>query len=465
MPTTTRARKNSVDSAKSPRAKRRRIDNITDVDNSKTQKKRKEIGQLVEQTSDNRILVPSKSEPLRARKQTAESSSSQTTVTSATGNVGVFAAAAERANIEAARAELMRASGDTTKNVFAASAAALLPTSDDGAGAPNSIMQTIARGRAVEQNAHHQGATKPVSAAADSGNEMRTGTKRKRKKLLPTPTSGLTATQLTPLANSTGAVKPSPNSKRCCKSDLKRCLRVGDWIENIRVNRKILEERNGNQKLLAQFDGENFIDYQTEEHYRSISDWVKRRMVDLGALSPKSNISGWDYAVVHREEANQKWTTTTLRLLVEQTKQKMEMMRSNMKEQRSSGGGSSNSIVSPLTPIQFGSSTPTGFLSSNQFGNTPQAPQRPQQQPQQQQQQQQQQRQQLQDGIDDHQSLQPFFPPTMPIMRKRSMQESGNSFGSVGQATNEQTQDDILRSRLSRMREQVVELENILYTH
>lgn len=190
-----------------------------------------------------------------------------------------------------------------------------------------------------------------VADSPSSPSDTTQTTKRKRKNLLPTPTSGLTATQITDdgdAAEGDGDDKDSatpPSAKRCCKSDLKRCLRVGDWIENIRIPRRILEEKNGGKKLLAQFDGQNFVDYQTEKEYRSISDWIKQRMLDLGAISESSNISGWDYAVVHRDGR-----TTTLRLLVEETKQKMELMRTTMKEQRQN--------PSPLTPSICTGSSP-----------------------------------------------------------------------------------------------------------
>ena len=136
------------------------------------------------------------------------------------------------------------------------------------------------------------------------------------------------------------------SSKRCCKSDLKKCLRAGDIIENNRVPEHILKANNDGKKLLAMFDGQNFIDLQTEKSYRSVTNWVKDRMLSLGKISTTSNISGWDYAIVHRDNR-----TTTLRLLVEETKQKADQMRAAMKEQRE------GTFTSPLVSTMFSEST------------------------------------------------------------------------------------------------------------
>lgn len=265
----------------------------------------------VEQSSDNRILVPAKNEKLQMRKQTLNVADSDK-ITASTGRLGVFGLAAERANIEAARAELAKSAANRQRAAVHSRPQTL-----------SSIAKTIAAGKEVQSDAAQE-AARQVSH------------KRKRKNLAPTPTSGITATKVTTSADaprqSNSAVASSKN-KRCCKSDLQRCLRIGDWIEISRVSEDKLAEKNGGNRLLAQFDGQNFIDHQTETKYRSLSSWVKRRMVDLGLLSPSSNISGWDYVVMHREEADGTVSTKSLRVLVEQTKQKMQMMRRNMKEQ------------------------------------------------------------------------------------------------------------------------------------
>ena len=188
--------------------------------------------------------------------------------------------------------------------------------------------------------------------------------KNKRKRVLPSPTSGLTATQTDGNKSSEEEDDEllTPSSKRCCKSDLKRCLRAGDLIENSRVPEHILKARNGGKKLLAQFDGQNFIDMQTEKSYRSITNWVKDRMLDLGKISTTSNISGWDYAIVHREGR-----TTTLRLLVEETKQKADQMRAAMKEQRD------GTFTSPMLSTMFSESTSPMLGSSSNSIYKPQS--------------------------------------------------------------------------------------------
>ncbi len=190
---------------------------------------------------------------------------------------------------------------------------------------------------------------------------------KKRKRVLPTPTSGLTATH-EEKSNSDDDELLTPSSKRCCKSDLKRCLRAGDLIENSRVPEHILKQRNGGKKLLAQFDGQNFIDMQTEKSYRSITNWIKERMMDMGKISTTSNISGWDYAIVHRDGR-----TTTLRLLVEETKQKADQMRVAMKEQRE------GTFTSPMLSTMFNdsSSGTLGSSSSNILYNKPQTQLKP----------------------------------------------------------------------------------------
>lgn len=183
------------------------------------------------------------------------------------------------------------------------------------------------------------------------------------KHVLPTPTSGLTATKNSDSDNDDADDTMSSSSKRCCKSDLKRCLRAGDIIENSRVPENILKAHNGGKKLLAQFDGQNFIDLQTEKSYRSVTNWVKDRMMELGKLSKSSNISGWDYAIVHREGR-----TTTLRLLVEETKQKADQMRAAMKDQRD------GTFTSPMLSTSFNDSGNAllGSSSNSIFKQTPQ---------------------------------------------------------------------------------------------
>lgn len=265
--------------------------------------------------------------------------------------------------------------------------------------------------------------------------------KTTRKNLLPTPTSGLTATQVNDDDEDDAADASTPTSgKRCCKSDLKRCLRVGDWIENIRIPQHILKARNDGKKLLAQFDGQNFIDYQTEKKYRSISDWIKQRMIDLNAISETSNISGWDYAVVHREGR-----TTTLRLLVEETKQKMEMMRNTMKEQRQSN--------SPLTPLSF---TPSFTTSSSITGNSPLV---------------------SSSFGNSLMNSSPFYSSSpLPndykfVQQQQQKVVTTPSFGlgsltttnNVGNTSTTVPNDVLLHSRLQNARQQVAELEQLLY--
>lgn len=150
----------------------------------------------------------------------------------------------------------------------------------------------------------------------------------------------------------------TPSSKRCCKSDLKKCLRAGDIIENNRVPEHILKTYNDGKRLLAVFDGQNFVDLQTEKSYRSVTNWVKDRMLSLNKISTTSNISGWDYAIVHRDGY-----TTTLRLLVEETKQKADQMRAAMKEQRE------GTFTSPMVSTMFSESI-SPLLGSSSLSNS-----------------------------------------------------------------------------------------------
>lgn len=308
----------------------------------------REASDLLQQTSDNRTQIPNAASVLHARRQTPvidcvdsiDSLSPERPLLEFTPSN----AAASSDVLPTANNFITTNATSTVTNATTAVTRAgdlLSPTMVQILDVATKNKINNKNNETVDSGASDNGVGKGSSNSkngSDSNNDN-SGGKRKRKNLLPTPTSGLTATQIESAEQGGDGGELTPLSgKRCCKSDLKRCLRVGDWIENIRVPRHILETRNGGKKLLAQFDGQNFIDYQTEKHYRSISDWIKQRMLDLGAISETSNISGWDYAVVHRDGR-----TTTLRLLVEETKQKMELMRSTMKEQCQS--------QSPLTPL------------------------------------------------------------------------------------------------------------------
>jgi len=216
----------------------------------------------------------------------------------------------------------------------------------------------------------------------------------------------------------------SSKTKRCCKRDLKLCLHVGDLIENIRVDPDTLREKNGNQRLLAEFDGENFIDCYTNESFRSISDWVKKRMVSMVIISPKSNISGWDYTVVHRDG-----TKVALRLLVENTKKKMERMRQGVGAGTGTLSASSNSGSASTSPNenfeskdQLSRSVDHSILAQKTSASFPS-------------------------------SLRPFVPPSFGV---------GQTFASkVHQETNSQS-DFTIHERLQKARAEASALEKIL---
>ena len=239
----------------------------------------------VEQGSDNKLQVPSKDQKLTIRKQTPL----------ALANVQAFASESEQRRIQSVRDKLTAVAAN---------------------GNPNSIEATIAVGQAVE-NGEEQF---PIGSSTTE----RKMNKRKRQNLMPTPQSGRTATQQSP--GSAGGETPR---KRCCKSDLKRCLRIGDILENDRVDEGILRERNNGNKLLARFDGESFIDCDNGRKYNSLTSWVKDRMIELGVLSANSNISGWNYAVVKRTE-NGYEQTIAVRQLVEETKKKMQALHNGI---------------------------------------------------------------------------------------------------------------------------------------
>lgn len=131
---------------------------------------------------------------------------------------------------------------------------------------------------------------------------------------------------------------PSPGTKRCCKKDLKRCLRVGEILEVTRVDQHYLDEYNNGEKIRARFTGQNFFDLSKNTKYRSLSQWVKKRLVDVGALGVNSNISGWDFVAVERDGRKQ-----ALRMLVD---------NDNDASSRSSGSST-------------GSTPPTGVLVTN----------------------------------------------------------------------------------------------------
>lgn len=105
---------------------------------------------------------------------------------------------------------------------------------------------------------------------------------------------------------------PSPGTKHYCKRDLKRTLRVGEIVEVTRVDQHYLDAHNNGERIQSRFTGEDFYDLHTNMTYRSVSEWVKKRMVDVGALGHKSNISGYDYCAVERDGRKQ-----ALRMIVD----------------------------------------------------------------------------------------------------------------------------------------------------
>lgn len=113
-------------------------------------------------------------------------------------------------------------------------------------------------------------------------------------------------------ATSPSTSPSSCGTKRCCKQDLKRCLRIGETVEIIRVEQHLLDRYNQGRKIRAQFTGNELYDLDQNRSYRSLSRWVKQRMVDVCALSPTSNISGWDFVSVIRDG-----TKSSLRVLIE----------------------------------------------------------------------------------------------------------------------------------------------------
>lgn len=108
------------------------------------------------------------------------------------------------------------------------------------------------------------------------------------------------------------ASTPSPSTKRCCKKDLQRCVRVGEILEVTRVEQHYLDAFNQGEKISGRFTGSDIFDLTQNITYRSLSKWVKKRLVDVGALGHKSNISGWDFVAVERDGRKQ-----SLRMLVE----------------------------------------------------------------------------------------------------------------------------------------------------
>ena len=105
---------------------------------------------------------------------------------------------------------------------------------------------------------------------------------------------------------------PSPGTKRCCKKDLQRVLQIGEILELTRAEQHYLNEYNNGEKIRARFTGNGFYDLSKNMTYRSLSQWVKKRLVDVGALGVNSNISGWDFVAVKRGGKN-----VALRILID----------------------------------------------------------------------------------------------------------------------------------------------------
>lgn len=130
--------------------------------------------------------------------------------------------------------------------------------------------------------------------------------------LLPVPVLRQGRSDRRNLYQSQDGLAPSPSTKRCCKQDLKRCLKVGEILEVTRVEQHYLDAFNQGEKIRGRFTGNDIFDLTQNIPYRSLSKWVKKRLVDVGALGHKSNISGWDFVAVERDGRKQ-----SLRMLVE----------------------------------------------------------------------------------------------------------------------------------------------------
>ena len=143
-----------------------------------------------------------------------------------------------------------------------------------------------------------------TSASTDDGEPAR---KRARSGAKASPRSS------GPCSADVSDASPSPSlssTRRCCKADLTRNLAENELLELLRVDQCVLDEHNGGVPIRAHFANNQLIDVDTQKAYRSVSKWVKERLIDVGALSPKSNISGWDWVAVNRNGV-----LTSLRLL------------------------------------------------------------------------------------------------------------------------------------------------------
>ena len=197
----------------------------------------------------------------------------------------------------------------------------------------------------------------PIVVSRNSPHEIGT-TSRKRKNSEPSVGPSVASVVSGNVSASRGfsdeseSPSESANKKRFCKSDLQLCLRSTDIIENEHVSRQVLDEKNLGQPLTARFDGKKFIDNTTGQEYRSISSWVKRRMVDLGVLKASSNISGWNYAVVHRDGQ-----VTTPRALAKADKlQRAALQRPHNNSGSASNGNSFGSSSSASSGASIGAS-------------------------------------------------------------------------------------------------------------
>lgn len=115
------------------------------------------------------------------------------------------------------------------------------------------------------------------------------------------PTTGRSGERFAMAASASGSQDESPPNKRACKRDLRQHLRVNELVFVPHVDQALLDKYNGGQPICARFTGDRFFDTYQQKHYRSLSSWVKQRLVDVRSLSPSSNISGWDRAAVRRD--------------------------------------------------------------------------------------------------------------------------------------------------------------------
>lgn len=141
---------------------------------------------------------------------------------------------------------------------------------------------------------------------------------------------------------------PSPATKRCCKNDLKQCLRVGEMLVINRVEQHFLDKYNNGEKIRSRFTGNDFYDLSTHTPYRSLSKWVKKRLVDVGALGIKSNISGWDFVSVERDGKKQ-----SLRMIVDNENEKIPSSQPISSTGDCFGMEEEDSIAKKMEDIRF----------------------------------------------------------------------------------------------------------------